>query len=629
MHKQRGIILWQVWLFVVVVATCLVHCGCHNAGAPVRDKDTAVILAYYQRGNDSLDAGQLAVADENFRKGLALSQQDGNKLGEASGYANRTTYYGLTGQFDSMVAAGNKAIALFRQEDYRKGPYLGTRMNLLAEYLRKGEYAPMVQDGLDILKEAKAVNDTPYIARALSMLGTATVNLNDYDKAIAYQKEGVALLRQAKDKQNLHSALSELAMSLGEAKRYKEELQACREALQHQEQDLNEDAYTLDYLADAHLGLGDNDSALYYLKKAEAMTRQIGDPLNLLNIYSSYADLYQKTGYYTYALQAIDSGDAIMQRNDISILKPTFILLRASVLAKMGDYAPAMAAQRLGDSLKEVASGEVATKQIAELETKYKTKEQQASIRVLSRTNVLQRNWLIAVLGLLGVAVILGIVALVQYRKQRRANAVTQRQAERLQWLMKEIHHRVKNNLQVITSLISMQLRRDSKLPAERVLRDTMMRIQSITIIHQKLYQHNEKESVNMTEYSEQLAHAVLAVHGVATVHVDSDVWLDVDTAVMLGLVLAELITNSCKHARVEGKGLELAISITIENEGYRLRYCDNGPGLPEEMGKGTMGMQIIALMTRQMGGVIEWTRKGGVCCTIHFKDEAQRKAMA
>jgi two-component sensor histidine kinase len=347
------------------------------------------------------------------------------------------------------------------------------------------------------------------------------------------------------------------------------------------------------------------------------------------SVSSGLIDIYLSQKKYPEALAEIDKRIAAGLDASDSGDVPALQGRRSEALEVLGRYKEALQAQRVSEKVRNYESGEEIHKQIALVEGKYKTREKQKAIDALSRTNSLQQRWLIAVITLLCLTVLLTILALLQYRRQRRATKLISQQAERLQWLMKEIHHRVKNNLQVVISLIHMQLQKQSNGIAESILNDTMTRIHSIALIHQKLYQNNNQETVAVQDYLGQLLKAIIAVYGQARAVIESEVELDIDTAVILGMVVSELATNSCKHARMPSRELQINVQVNKSTEAYNMRYCDNGPGIPERPNTDTMGMQIIHLMVRQMGGIIEWNNEDGACCRIQFKDEAQRKLIA
>lgn len=627
---KKRLLRIHVFCGLLLSFICLSACRNNNNHTLSNTKDTAAIQVFYTAGSAAMDTGNRTAAAAHYHNGIERSRRAGNLLYEGFGLYYLGTLYGQTGSYDSLSKTGNEALAIFKKEQYRGHLYLLARLSLLERYELNSDHLQLTREGLEILKEAKEAADTPAIARTLDLLSRASTMITDDQKSTAYLEEAAALLRRASDKSLLPKTLNNLGQSYNDAGRHEDALAVFREALQHSAPDVRIDGYTYCYMAFAYMGLDELDSAALCLEHSKKIADRFHDPRIALNTYSAYAELYAFQEKYPEALMVLDSGIAVMKEKGINALMPNFQINRAKAFYNMGRYKEALKAYGISDSLFAVLKEDELQKKIVELETKYKTREQETSIRTLSRTASIQQAWLLVVVLVLIAAISLGVIALVLYRRQKRANTIISQQAERLQWLMKEIHHRVKNNLQVITSLINMQLRKNDDPNVASLLTDTITRIQSIAIIHQKLYQDKEQEAVLLAEYIQQLAKAIQAVHGAATIEVQTDIMLDIDTAVMLGLVLTELITNSCKHARRTTDNLIINIDIAMDGADYRMIYRDNGPGLPERQGNHrSMGMHLIGLMVRQMGGAAQWTNDNGLVCTLHFKNETQRKQIA
>ena len=195
--------------------------------------------------------------------------------------------------------------------------------------------------------------------------------------------------------------------------------------------------------------------------------------------------------------------------------------------------------------------------------------------------------------------------------------------------LLREIHHRVKNNLQIINSLLSLQSRKTSNQDVVAMMRESSSRINSIALIHTKLYQQQSLSRLNIQDYVEQLGVHLLSVYNVAKkdvrFHVDAnDVSLDIDTAIPLGLILTELMTNSLKYAFVDRD--EGEIHVQVKHEGasaYELIFKDNGVGIPESKLKpthDTLGFRLIHSLTQQLAGIIQYTFGEFSMYNIRFK---------
>ncbi len=197
--------------------------------------------------------------------------------------------------------------------------------------------------------------------------------------------------------------------------------------------------------------------------------------------------------------------------------------------------------------------------------------------------------------------------------------------------LLREIHHRVKNNLQIISSLLSLQSRKTSNKEVVSMMQESSSRINSIALIHTKLYQQQSLSRLNIQEYIEQLSVHLLSVYNIGKKDVRffvqaQDVSLDIDTAIPLGLILTELMTNSLKYAFVNRNDGEIHIEVKHEGaKDYELIFKDNGVGIPEgklTQTQETLGFRLIHSLTRQLAGIIQYTFGEFSMYNIRFKGQ-------
>jgi two-component sensor histidine kinase/ligand-binding sensor domain-containing protein len=197
--------------------------------------------------------------------------------------------------------------------------------------------------------------------------------------------------------------------------------------------------------------------------------------------------------------------------------------------------------------------------------------------------------------------------------------------------LLKEIHHRVKNNLQIISSLLDLQadtleIPRDSKIL--QVFEESKNRIRSMTLIHENLYQTRDLARINVPEYIRELvAHFINTYENLMEritprIQVDN-ISLNMDTAIPIGLILSELISNALKHAFPHGEEGEVHIILRSQPDGTAvLRVSDNGVGLPRDMDvhqDQSLGLQLVTLLTHQVKGTLEMDGGSGTTVTITF----------
>ncbi len=195
--------------------------------------------------------------------------------------------------------------------------------------------------------------------------------------------------------------------------------------------------------------------------------------------------------------------------------------------------------------------------------------------------------------------------------------------------LLREIHHRVKNNMQVISSLLSLQSQRFEDAEVREAFRESQDRIRSMALVHEKLYQTRDLSHIDFSDYVKSLTSSLFRSYQTdgprVALKLDLErTLLDVNAAVPCGLILNELVLNALKHAFPEGRKGEITVSLH-ESEGgmIHLTVRDNGIGIPEgvEVGRtDTLGLQIISLLTEQLEGRMDIRRDEGTAFSLSFK---------
>jgi PAS domain S-box-containing protein len=184
--------------------------------------------------------------------------------------------------------------------------------------------------------------------------------------------------------------------------------------------------------------------------------------------------------------------------------------------------------------------------------------------------------------------------------------------------LLKEVHHRVKNNLQIVTSLLYLQAMRADDARLGELLRESRDRIASIALVHQQLYEAPELSRIPFDTYVRDLAASLYRSYGVSperiALRVAADgLVLSVGTAVPCGLVLNELLSNALKYAFPDGRSGTISIELALEGDTFRLRVSDDGVGLPDDLerrARTSLGMKLIERLAAQLGATLR--REGG-----------------
>ena len=213
-------------------------------------------------------------------------------------------------------------------------------------------------------------------------------------------------------------------------------------------------------------------------------------------------------------------------------------------------------------------------------------------------------------------------------RDRKRAEAQIKASLQEKEVLLKEIHHRVKNNLQIISSLLNLQADYLKDNQAIEIFKDSQNRIESMALIHEKLYQSKDLAKINFADYIQELATSLFCSYEVnlnaITLKMNiEDVILGIDAAIPCGLIINELVVNSLKHAFPEGNPGEISIDFYSKNPNeFALIVSDSGIGLPKELdlqNTNSLGLQLVNALTHQLEGNINFLRNRGLKIIITF----------
>jgi PAS domain S-box-containing protein len=197
--------------------------------------------------------------------------------------------------------------------------------------------------------------------------------------------------------------------------------------------------------------------------------------------------------------------------------------------------------------------------------------------------------------------------------------------------LLQEIHHRVKNNLQVISSLLDLQSLSIDEPATQELFRESQNRIRSMALVHEKLYQSKDCARINFAEYIENLINYLFRAYGVSDrdialkLEIDNKVSVNIDTAIPCGLIINELVSNALKHAFPDGKIGQIGIALhSDESHHFSLMVRDNGKGLPtnfEFKSIKSLGLQLVNVLANQLKGKVELDRRVGTEFRITFSE--------
>ncbi|MFD0764587.1 histidine kinase dimerization/phosphoacceptor domain -containing protein [Mucilaginibacter lutimaris] len=364
---------------------------------------------------------------------------------------------------------------------------------------------------------------------------------------------------------------------------------------------------------------------------------------------------YGEQGRYRESKKLLERSIVNPQYFDVQQEMETYKFLFKADSAQ-GDYITAIRnLQRyklMSDSINSLSRNN----QLTETNIRYQTGQKEKDIKVLESKQKAQQAELMraatvrnVILGGAAALLLLTIMAFTAFRIKQRSNRRlfaqqqvindknTELQAllsekevflKEKEWLLKEVHHRVKNNLQIVMSLLSTQSFYLQSESAREAILLSENRVQSIALIHQKLYTGDNLASISMPAYISDLVMHLSESFSTAESHISfqlqiAPVSIDLSQAVPVGLILNEAITNAIKYA-FNGKGGQISVMLRmLERETVEIAISDNGKGLPNDFdmhSTNSLGMEMMQGLTAQLKGNLEVVNSSGTAIVINFR---------
>lgn len=341
--------------------------------------------------------------------------------------------------------------------------------------------------------------------------------------------------------------------------------------------------------------------------------------------WANIGEVYLKMGRYAEALPyQLKTIEMMEQNGDYYNLEENYRHI-SKTYEQLGNFPLALSFERKSRQLNDSTLNAQSDAKMSELRTQYETEKKEATIAAQGARLSQQR--IVLWLGF-GVATLSALLAF-NFRRnalaRKKANALLAAKNAENELLLKEIHHRVKNNLEVVSSLLALQSAQIDDPNVKDAMQEGQNRVQSIGIVHKKLYQRENLAAVEMKDYFLNLGDNVLDTFGAKDrVRIDmamQELELDVDTAVPLGLIVNELLCNALKYAFPNGQKGEVKIKLEKKPAGnLQLEVWDNGVGKNGAIRGTGFGSQLIALLTRQLNGAVQEVQHEGIRLCFDFK---------
>ena len=464
------------------------------------------------------------------------------------------------------------------------------------------------------------VGDSTRIADSDIILGIIYKNSQQYEKAIEYYQSSYDHYVSIGDYDNMATCVLNIANVLGRQMKHEEALVLYDEAYElAQRLDRNEGLLAFIYgnKANAFTSLNRYEEAHENALKAYEIRKDRARPREKTNSLLGLAVNLKALGRYNESRRRINEALEIAESNDGMLeAKQRLYKLLFQIERDLGNASRALKAvdtyTTLNDSLRNLELD----KKVLELNEKFETERKEKEIALLNADKELAATKLTAArrqtYGLLGgLLLISGLLFSVfrLYRKTQSQNAIISKALGEKEILLKEIHHRVKNNLQFISSLLGLQSEHVEDKAALGALEEGQNRVQSMALIHQNLYQEDNLTGVDMKQYFIKLTRGLFDSYNIRKDQIQLDmnienINLDVDTVIPIGLIVNELVSNSLKYAFPDDRKGLINVALKEEDKKLVLSVKDNGIGMTDEqkesLGK-SFGYRLVNVFKDQL----------------------------
>lgn len=568
-------------------------------------------MAYSQSVDSLVGSAEVALKNDRYIEALNYYDQAVEKCQNCGSvkksdlWIGKSIAHAYNGEYPDQYACAKKALDLAKKSG-QKAILLRAHVNI-AEYFRgREEY----QSAKNHLIQAKSLKDHP-----------------------SCEKQDIAKLY------NRYSAV------FNEEKKYPDSaMYYSRKALNLAEEldDLDLRATSLNEIGFIYEQSDDTKSQCFsYYQKASDLWLQDGQLRVGINPIINMARAYKSMDEFEKSLEMCDKGISLVGDNDWPYILVYLYEHKKEVLEYMGRYKEAMEANKeyhqVALRFKKLEWNQELAKVAQELnlaEKENQIKTEKSKKRALASSLEAEKSRIFYLVIIAVLAVIMLVVVFVYFRRSRKYNRELIKSISAKELLLKEVHHRVKNNLQIISSLLNQQAVQAQNESLRNLVDDGQRRIKSMAMIHQRLYQTEDFSNINMENYARELTTSIASALNpenkeVEVIYEMHDTTFNIDTAAPLGLILNELITNVYKYAfqgRNSGK-VWISMKRLVEDQ-FELKVKDNGIGLPEdfeEKSRKSLGISLVKGLGWQLRGEMKYLSDKGSTFIVTFNSNVAK----
>lgn len=559
---------------------------------------------------------------------LELSRKINDSLRIALGYQLLGVSYDYKNDLDSCLFYLNKAdtIHIHINRPDQRG-HISSDI-ALAYYLR-GNYELSLRHHLRALELRRAAGNKNHISRSLNNIGLLYKQRKDYETAVKYYRESIMLKEEMNDERGLVNTYMNLGSMYQSLKQHDSSYAYAKKC--HDlalKLGLEEDvAGAKSNMAESLITMNRLPEAEKLHQEAKTIAEKTGCHNCMFTVYRGLGSIHMRRNEAGQALPLFKDGLALATHHNRPQIKLAYYNVLADCYSKLNNHALAYAYLDSANKLSEQLLNEENLRQINEMTAVYETTKKEKEIEKLNaekigtlaeaRRRKQERNYFFisSILFLALAAVAYKAYTANKKKKEllNRQNQIIEKSLQEKEILLKEIHHRVKNNLQLVSSLLSLQTDYIKDEHALDAVKESRNRVHSMALIHQNLYQEDDLTGIKVEEYIGKLCDNLFNSYNIRPGKITlirdiQPMHLDVEIVVPLGLMLNELITNCLKYAFPKGEGT-IKIMLGESNNRLKIFVYDDGVGLPPDINiteSGTFGFKMIHAFIQKMKGEIK-----------------------
>ncbi|MEM7550493.1 MAG: histidine kinase dimerization/phosphoacceptor domain -containing protein [Bacteroidota bacterium] len=483
-------------------------------------------------------------------------------------------------------------------------------LGLAVAYKNSGQYEKALFNYLKALEDFKERSDSSALASTLNSMASIYKRLENVSEAQNIYLSAFNIYKSINDTIHMASIFNNLGLLMKEKYAYDSALLYFQKAIEISFQ-LNDTAkqaiYTLN-LGNIFLTLDQHDSSEFYSLKSFQLNKSINDKSGLAIVSNNLGNLYMAKKewgeVHFYLNQAEELASEI---GELETLKENYELW-STYYEEIGNSSKSLDYHKKLLIIKDSLLNQEKIRAISELQIQFETEQKEQEISFLNEQKqtqqalISQQNWFIWLLAISSVLfLVLSAVAYRSYSAKKRAHS-------KIELLLRELHHRVKNNLQMISSILSLQSENLSDQKAKAAIKEGEMRVNAMNLLHQRLYMDGTSSEVNIKDYLEELLSDLELSYAEPNrqVKLKTDIEpisVDVDKAIPLGLLTNELISNSYKHAFKDSGSGTLSVILSKNKEKVKLVVSDDGQGfkIDDRKNAESFGLRMVEILCQQL----------------------------